>query len=443
MGIAVLMLVPSAGADVPAPLIGVTYTHFALTNCDLQGGTGIVEHYSDPGVRRRVRSQLAAMRAAGIGSIRTFLWFMSDASGQGWGVVSSAGGKLSEPERSNLIRFVSDVRTAGFRRLTVAFGPQWSNDPIGAYLPTGIEDHWDPTKLNENWSFIADVHRLVTPHAPADTVFDILSEVPPSQYQPQWAIDRLDNYIRTIWTRYADTFGLQDAVISVIAKDGQGPDRLQRLIDTLRSTGRGFPADFEIHADWTSPEAYDELEAVNDVLKANGLAQPIVVGEASYENAAEANDLARFVADSGRRVLEVFEWFQTASGGPCLTAPYRADAYISALDHVAPPPPTPAPLPLLPIPTLRASVSAAGVPFLHTASGTKPMALDAGEYNIIVTDRSRHAGFRLTGPGLDLTSGKRFVGSRRWRVELGIAAPYDSHISYGTDNHPTFTLTVR
>jgi hypothetical protein len=282
----------------------------------------------------------------------------------------------------------------------------------------------------------------VRPYAPSDTVFDILSEIPPSQYQPQWAINRLDNYIQAIWARYADTFGLGDAVISVIAKGGQGPDRLQRLIDTLRSTGRGFPADFEFHADWTSPETYDELESINQVLTANGLPQPIVVGETSYENQAAANDIARFEGDTGRRVLEAFEWFQTSEGGPCHSPPYRADAYITALKHVEPGPPTPSPLPLLPIPTLHASVSAGGVASLRTAAGARVTELDAGTYRIVVTDRSRRAGFRLRGPGLDVSSGKRFVGRRRWRLEIGTDAPYGTSFAYRAGGRRRVTFIV-
>jgi hypothetical protein len=282
----------------------------------------------------------------------------------------------------------------------------------------------------------------VKPYAPADTVFDILSEIPPSQYQPPAMIDRLNGYASTIWTRYADTFGLSDAVISVIAKDGQGPDRLQRLIDTLRSTGKGFPADFEIHADWTSPDAYNELEAVNQVLNTNGLSTPVVVGETSYENPAVANDIAKFEADSGRQVTEVFEWFQTNVGGACPSPPYRADAYVTALKHISPPPPTPSPLPLLPVPTLRASLSATGKVSLRTSAGASVRSLDAGTYFVVVADRARQAGFHLSGPDLNVSSGKRFVGKRRWQLEIGTAAPYGSTFTYRADRHHRGTFIV-
>src|SRR5207247_6126710 len=97
-----------------------------------------------PAARIAVKRQLAAMRAAGIVSLRLLLWHMHDASGQAWGVVSSAGGRIREPSRSNLIHYLSDARAAGFKRLTVVFGPMWTNDPIG--FPDNI---YDPSLFEE------------------------------------------------------------------------------------------------------------------------------------------------------------------------------------------------------------------------------------------------------------------------------------------------------
>jgi hypothetical protein len=108
-------------ASVPVSLIGANYTHYVNPSCSLD--YGIVTHYDWTGVRRRVRAQLAAMRAAGIQSLRLLLWYMSDATGQNWGIVSSGGGRLGEPYRSNLIHYLSDVRQAGIEQLTLAFGP--------------------------------------------------------------------------------------------------------------------------------------------------------------------------------------------------------------------------------------------------------------------------------------------------------------------------------
>src|SRR6266536_2398852 len=126
--VAVVLVAAASGGSTPAagkesagvPLIGANYTHYVNPGCSLDHG--IVTHYEWPGVRRRVRAQLAAMRAAGIQSLRFLLWYMSDATGQNWGIVSSGGGRLAGPYRSNLIHYLSDVRESGIEQLTLAFG---------------------------------------------------------------------------------------------------------------------------------------------------------------------------------------------------------------------------------------------------------------------------------------------------------------------------------
>jgi hypothetical protein len=424
------------------PLIGATFTHTSLVGCDLNR-TGIVLHYDRPGVRRLVRSQLAAMRAAGLQTIRILLWHMSDITGHDWGVLPSAGGTLVEPYRSNLIRFASDVRAAGFSVFTVQFSPQWTNNPVGEYGPTGlVADRWDPSKFEENWALVADVHKLVKAFGPAVTHFDFISEGAASRYFPGFIFERMQIYIATMWRRYVDAFGRDDATVSAIGKgsaDGAA-DRLQNLLDALRSTGLGFPSFFEVHPDWTSPAAFDELLALDETLRANGLTtQPLVVGESSYENTAVAADIARFTRETSRPISEVFEFWQTRESGPCASAPYRADAYIAALTGTPVPPPTPSPLPLLPVPTLTASLSRSGA-FSFRDSGGRPVeTLDAGMYRVAIRDRSQTSGFRIAGPGFKLATAKRFTGTRIWTGDIGTRAPYGATFTYAATARPRTT----
>ena len=424
-----------ADAQTPLPLLGAMYSHTSLAGCNLDN-TGIVRTYHTPGTRRLVRSQLAAMRKAGLSSLRIILWNMTDDTGQRWGVLPSAGGRLSEPYRSNLVRFASDVAKAGFQRLTVAFSPQWTNNPIGEYGPSGlIADRWDPSKFEENWSFIADARRLVEPVGPTDTRWDFFQESPPTRYQPAFIVERMNGQIREMWTRYVRAYGGDDVTVSTIIK-GPGTevavDRLQHLLDAIRSTGLGYPTWFEVHGDWTSPDLYQELRAIDETLTANGLTtQPLVVGESSYENAATASDVTRFMATSSRRIDEIYQWWQRSSNGPCYSAPYRADAYAAALGLPLPPP-TPSPLPLLPVPTLSAAVSSAGRVVLRNETGRTVVALNAGRYRIVMQDRSRRYDFRLTGPGFQLASGAKFTGRRVWNAEIGLNVSYGTVFSYSS-----------
>jgi hypothetical protein len=437
-----LLAGPAVAQPLP-PLIGVTFTHAAIPDGCALDFNGIVLHYDRPGMRRLVRSELAAMHAAGIQTIRILLWNMSDITGQDWGVIPSAGGKIPEPYRSNLIRFVSDVRAARFLQLTVHFSPQWTNNPIGEYGPNGLTaDRWDPTKFDENWQFISDAHGLVTQYGPPSTHFDILSEGPPTSYQPALIVDRLENYIATMWARYVDAFGKDDVTVTTIGDLGQ-PDRLQHLIDALRSAGRGFPDWFEVHGPWRSPDLYNVLRMFDRTLNANGLStQPLVVGEASYDNPETAADIARFIKDTGRPVTEVYEWWQTTNGGPCVSPPYRADAYITTLTGAPTPPRTPSPLPLLPVPKLIASMTATGRVTFKTASGNSVVTLEAGQYTVVVQDRSKRDGFRLSGPDLQLSTGKRFVGRKVWQVEIGTGEPYGSGFMYGSTHGARVSFVV-
>jgi hypothetical protein len=156
----------------PPPLVGANYSHFGLAGCDFNG-YGIL---TDSGFgMAAVRQQLAAMRAAGIETLRLFIWHMHDASNQYWGVVTSAGGRLGSLERTNLIRYLTEVRDAGFKQLTVVFGPMWTNDPIS--FPV---NRYDPSLFDENWNFIRVVRPIVKQYGPASTHFDLLNEGAPA-----------------------------------------------------------------------------------------------------------------------------------------------------------------------------------------------------------------------------------------------------------------------
>jgi hypothetical protein len=441
-----MLFTASAVAQPSPPLFGVTFTHATIPGDCALDFNGIVLHYDRPGMRRLVRSELVAMHVAGIQTVRILLWNMSDITGQDWGVIPSSGGKIPEPYRSNLIRFASDVHSAGFLLLTVSFSPQWTSNPVGEYGPNGLTaDRWDPTKFDENWNFVADVHKLVKEFGPNVTHFDFMQEGPPSRYQPAFIIDRMQNYIATMWTRYVAAFGKDDVTVSTISKGRpvDASDRLQHLIDALRSTGLGFPNWFEVHPDWTSPDVLNQLQAVDETLRASGLlTQSLVIGESSYENPAVAADIRRFMDSSSRPVAEVYEWWQTTDGGPCASAPYRADAYITTLAGAPTPPPTPSPLPLLPVPKLIGSVSAVGRVTLKTALDNSVTALDAGPYALVVEDRSKRDGFRLSGPDLQMSTGKRFVGRRVWHLEIGTGEPYGSVFTYGSDRGAKMSFVV-
>jgi hypothetical protein len=413
--IAVVLVASALGGSTPAavrqsgpvPLIGASYTHYWNPGCSLDG-TGIVEFGN--GARATIKRQLAAMRAAGIESLRLIMWNEHDATGQTWGVVPSAAGRLVEPYRSNFIAYLSDVRDAGFKRLTIAFGPQPPNSPL-AYGPFGITDPgYDPSLFDENWSFIRDVRSLVKRYGPASTHFDIASEDVPGPTDDPALAKIADDYVTHMYRNYVDAFGNQDVTVAFVGV--VGPDdaagRVRKLVADLRASDQPLPTYFDIHPSY-APRVLDELRAVDAALTDEGLSQPLVIGEEAYDDPAVAHAIATFEATSAQPISEVLEWPLTADR-PCkdisVSAPYRADAYITALTGA--PPST----------TLTGTVASPRQITLTSPYGNPVSALEDGNYTLTVTDSSATANLHLVGPGVNRRTSRRFTGTTTWPLAL-------------------------
>jgi F5/8 type C domain len=397
----------SRAGDSSPLLIGASHTHFLNPDCSL-GGTGVV---ADGGrVRTTIKQQLAAMRAAGIESLRMIVWNAHDTTGQDWGVIPSAASRVVEPYRSNLIHYATDVREAGFKQLTIAFGPQPPNLPL-LYGPSGITDPgYDPALFDENWSFIRDVRSLVKNYGPTSTHFDLVSEGVPGPSDDPALAKIADDYITRIYRNYVDAFGSSDVTVSFVGVVGpeDAAGRVTKLVADLRTSGRALPTYFDIHPSY-APRVLDELRAVDNALTEEGLSQPLVIGEEAYNDPAVAHAIATFEATSTRPITEVLEWPLT-SDRPCkdisVSAPYRADAYITALTGA--PPST----------TLTASVASPRQITLTSPYGNPVSALEDGDYTLTVTDSSATANLHLVGPGVNRRTSRRFTGTTSWPLAL-------------------------
>jgi hypothetical protein len=378
------------------PLVGINYSTFGDVGCDFSG-YGIVAYGA--GNRMLISQQLAAMRAAGIQTLRTFIWSTHDASGQSWGVVSSAGGRLGPTETKNLINFVSDVRRLGFLRLDVAFSPQGANDPIG--YP---QNDYDPSLFDENWQLIRYVRGIVKQYGPSDSRFDLLNEGAPSDYLATKT--QLENYVAQLYSNYVDAFGNNDVTVSSIV-GANDQSRIANLIDTLRSTGRPLPTWFEVHT--YSTDVLGDLRATDATLTAKGLSQPITLGETYYDDPLAASAVETSVTTSSRRIDEALTW-PLARGSSCqaisVPPPYKADAFITALTGSPPPH------------GVAVTVGPGRTLALTTPYGQRLTALEAGKYSFAVADRSRTDNFRIIGPGVNVATGRRFRGHKTWTLRL-------------------------
>jgi hypothetical protein len=312
-------------------LVGVNYSHFsnngrctahATTSLD---GTGILANYQRRGVAARVSRQLTVMRTRGIQTLRLILWHQTNAGRRQWGVVSSAGGRLSSRVRTAFVAYLRAARNAGFAQLTVSFGPVGSNDPASP--------SFDPTKLDENWQLVRQVRFLARRYGPQSIHIDLENEAPPNSSDAGLA-GRVGSYLAEMYRRYVQAYGNQDVSVSTIASQAPSDTRarLQNLIAALRSTGLPLPLWFDVHPSYSDP--LRDLQVVDQVLADRGLDQPLVLSEVAYDDPGTADAVAQFEQEGHRSVLEVTEWPLTRDR-PCLgmsvSPPYRADVYTDRL----------------------------------------------------------------------------------------------------------------
>jgi hypothetical protein len=303
------------------PLVGVNYTHYAFPQCNFDG-TGILAYYENPGVAQRVHAQLMQMRKSGVATIRTVIWHMTDPTGLYWGPISSAGGTLHEPNRTNLIQYLTELRRFGFLRLTVSFVPQQTNNPLLRI--------YRPSKFRENWRFIKTVRSLVKRYGPRHTRIDLLSEGAPSSLPSDWSPVpwQTSRYLRAIYRLYVTRFGNRDVTVSSIASEPTDvANRLQTLVQILKSTGEPLPRWYDVHVPYNSAGASYALQQIDSVLNRDRQDQPLVIGETAYDNLGIAQTVRDFLRTSSRRIEEVSPWYLRTLKGCQVAPPYKPGAY--------------------------------------------------------------------------------------------------------------------
>jgi hypothetical protein len=379
----------SAGLPI---LLGADVSNYSGGSPPLCYGPSILYDYGAASVRARIRDQLAAMRAAGLWSLRVFLTYDRDASENAY-FVPAEPGRLIEPFRTNLIDYLSDIRRAGFIRVTLAFDARASVDPDGRYGP------YNPATFDAVWGLIRDTRPLLKQFGPADTRVDLLNEGAPSDYLTQQGSD----YLTRMYANYVDAFGANDVTVSA----GYWPG-MQHLIDALRASGKPLPRWFDLHPRWEHDTALADLRQTDAELSANGLAQPLVIGEEKYNDPETATAVTDFIRSSSRPVEEVMEWPAEVGGGQpsdaqtrCIDPPYQIGAYALALNGAAPPR------------TLTATLTGATLRF-RTIYGQPVSALETGRYTVLGNDGIRTRGFFIDRHH----TSARFRGAFVWSLDL-------------------------
>lgn len=306
---------------------------------------GIVKN--DDLVTSTINSQLDQIWASGQKRLGIGIWHQNWDQG---GVTGCSGGArgfilpytsttyepLGEPYRSNVKNLVKRIWEHGIGEILIAF------------LPAGGSDN-DPTRWGsmcggsmcldhyaQNWGLIRDVHHAVTEALnesgyPLLVKYDLWDEGAPLSSEGVPA-----DYIWQLWNDYNREFGKNDTTgVSFVSQYGTH-DVGQRVAATLQIydyTGYGRPYYYDVHL-------YDDpslnLDIFNTALSAAGVSSGtgLVVGEAYYNDYAEASELWNYITDPAhpRTVFFLLQWPLMRGGpGPAdvnVAPPSAFDAYV-------------------------------------------------------------------------------------------------------------------
>jgi hypothetical protein len=314
-------VVPVRAAVCAPPLMGANVTYYAVdasaadVPCTREEraqahSKPILTQYHLPGVREKVREQLASMRASDSSVVRTLVWFSTPRS--------EGAAERRPPENfvaplnpqalDNIRNFAADVAAAGFQRLLIAFAPQGRNS-VSCRRET-FGDCYDPSMIDVNWQVIRDVRTDIKSVnlGGLDVQFDLYNEGCPQDHSPQQAFQNRVGYMGEIARRYKQAYGESDMRISCAENTG---NKLANLIRILDSTDV-HPRHFEIHIYQTeSDKIHQQIEAARQVLA--GRNATLTVGEMYYDNITEARGIAEAVNQTGQCLAAAIQWPQVAS----------------------------------------------------------------------------------------------------------------------------------
>jgi hypothetical protein len=225
-------------------------------------------------------------------------------------IMDSTGGNLPARFRANLANLLAAIKAAGFKEIEVSFNPQSDNNPVQW---SAFNDSY----YQENWSIVQNVRSIVA-QAGIPYHLDLLNEgIPPPGYEA------LLQYSQMLWNDYVAKFGKQDTLGFSIIADAAHVSQVSAVYGASQYGDHGVPPVFDVHI-------YDDpagsFEAAFNGLESQGYGGiDWIIGEAFYNDAAEADALRQQIDITGQKVLYLTQW------------PLTADRSCSPDVNVAPP----------------------------------------------------------------------------------------------------------
>ncbi|MGC2326184.1 MAG: hypothetical protein WA604_05675 [Candidatus Sulfotelmatobacter sp.] len=274
----------------PAGLGGSNYGWYYLAPPCNREPYGVVYNYNTAAAT--IDSQLAQMYNSGQRRLRIPIYH---ARGINSGtIMDSIGGTLAPQFLSNLTNLLAAVKAAGFVEIEVSFHPQSNNDPTQWTTFSG--DYFQ-----ENWSLVQNLHPIIAasgiPHH-----LDLLNEgIPPAMgYAPMLQYDQM------LWNDYVSMFGSTDTLGFSIIADSAHVSQVSTVYGPSAYGNSGAPQVFDVHI-------YDEtgssFATAFSALTSQGYSGiPWIIGEAFYNDAAEAAAQRQAANTTGQKVLYLTQW---------------------------------------------------------------------------------------------------------------------------------------
>ena len=299
---------------------------------------GIIANYHEPGVRRRVRKQLFALRMAGQDRISVSLYHqrpeIPSADGRVTGtVLDSSDGRLHPQMEQNLLDYLADIRRAAFVELVFRYHPLGPNDVRN-------EEGWNDSLRDENWSLIASIEPLLRASGMRYST-DLFAEgMPRARNVSSVIFDNVpqfedwSDYARFVWRAYADTFGTDNTLGFSFVSDTNATriDARARHMDYIYGSRRPARLGFSLYGSPDRDEAWIFREYRRQLEDEGWGSLDWVIAETWYHDATAAKAIQAAIGETGKRVDFLVQWpvQRDSDCNPDVTeaTPLRFDAFI-------------------------------------------------------------------------------------------------------------------
>ena len=279
---------------VTAALGGSNYGWYNLTSSCNREPYGVVYNYNTASTT--IDSQLQQMYSNGQRRLRIPIYH---ARGINSGtIMDSTGGTLAPQFLTNLTNLLAAIKAAGFLEIEVSFNPQSNNNPL-------VWTTFSGDNFQENWSVIQNLRSIVSA-AGVPYHLDLMNEgIPPLSYP------LLLQYDQMLWNDYVAKFGSKDTLGFSIIADSAHLGQVSTVYGPSAYGNQGSPQLFDVHI-------YDETgnsfaTAFSSLTSQGYQGVPWIIGEAYYNDAAEAAAQRQEITSTGQQVLYLTQWPLTSN----------------------------------------------------------------------------------------------------------------------------------